>query len=184
MTFKSIVAAGVAIVTYSLPLSAEVGSDRSDELLSQLAEAEDDVAAQRVERELQLEWSKSGSAAMDLLLKRGRDAMEVNDLDAAVEHLTALTDHAPDFAEGWLALSLAYYAKELYGPAAYALERTLALNPDHFGALQGVGAIFDHLDEPQRAYDAYAMAARLRPHDQTLLDAMERLERDARGWKL
>ncbi|SFD45043.1 tetratricopeptide repeat protein [Roseivivax sediminis] len=184
--FKSTVAALAAIVMISLPVSvsAQVGSDRSAELLADLAEAEDRVAAGKLERELRLEWSKSGSPAMDLLLKRGRDALEVNDTGAALEHLRALTDHAPDFAEGWLALATAYYAEEMFGPAAHALERTLALNPDHFGALQGLGAIYDSLEKPQLAYDAYAAAARLRPHDEDLDAALTRLEREATGWKL
>jgi hypothetical protein len=48
-----------------------------------------------IEREIWNEWSKSGSPAMDLLLQRGRDAMEAGDMTAAIEHLTALVDHAP-----------------------------------------------------------------------------------------
>ncbi|SLN73828.1 Tetratricopeptide repeat protein [Roseivivax jejudonensis] len=152
--------------------------------MAELAAAEDAIAAGKAERALRLEWSKSGSAAMDLLLKRGRDALEVNNTEAAIEHLTALTDHAPDFAEGWLTLATAYYAEEMFGPAARALERTLALNPEHFGALQGIGAIYDNLERPELAYEAYAAAARLRPHDEELDAALERLRRDATGWKL
>jgi len=36
---------------------------------------------------------------MDLLLQRGQEAMDNEDYEAAIEHFTALTDHAPDFAE-------------------------------------------------------------------------------------
>ena len=39
---------------------------------------------------------------MDLLLERGRKAMSEGDTNTAIEHLTALTDHAPNFAEGWM----------------------------------------------------------------------------------
>ena len=83
---------------------------------------------------------------MDLLLQRGQEAMEAGDLDAAIEHFTALTDHAPDFAEGWNARATAFFQDERYGPALADIERTLALNPDHFGALMGLAMILEQLD--------------------------------------
>ena len=118
---------------------------------------------------------------MDLLLKRGQDALDVDNIEAALEHLTALTDHAPEFAEGWHALALAYYRAEMFGPAVDALERTLALNPDHFGALRGLGAIFEQVDKPNLAYDAYSRVLSLRPHDSDVIDALERLELRVNG---
>ncbi|WP_244430309.1 tetratricopeptide repeat protein [Roseivivax halodurans] len=186
LTFKSIVTALSLTVGFSIPGAspAQPGTERSDELLKRLAGAEDHVAADKAERELRLEWSRSGSAAMDLLLKRGRDALEVNQPEKAIEHLTALTDHAPGFAEGWFSLATAYYVEEMYGPAAYALEHVLALNPDHFGALQGLGAIYDHLEMPKKAHEAYARAAEIRPHDEDLTAAIERLDREATGFDL
>ena len=146
-----------------------------------MAEAETEQAADRLERQVRQEWAKSGSASMDLLLKRGQDAMDVDNIEAAMEHLTALTDHAPDFAEGWHALALAYYRADMFGPAADALERTLALNPDHFGALRGLGAIFEQVIKPDLAYDAYSLVLTLRPHDSDVIEALERLERRVTG---
>ena len=96
---KYIVAALSAVVMFSLPLAA-VAQDGAGDLLEELGSAQNEAQAQRIEKALFMEWSKSGSAAMDLLLKRGRDALEINDTGAAIEHLTALTDHAPEFAEG------------------------------------------------------------------------------------
>ena len=40
-------------------------------------DAEDAGEAGRIEAEIWIEWSKSGSPAMDLLLQRGEDAMEL-----------------------------------------------------------------------------------------------------------
>ena len=77
-----------------------------DALFDRLKTA-DEQAAGRIEQEIWIEWSKSGSAAMDLLLERGRRAMSEGQLDLAVEHFTALIDHAPDFAEGWNARATA-----------------------------------------------------------------------------
>lgn len=178
--YKSAVAAFLLTLAVTLgPVQAQQAS--AADLLDQLAEAEDARAADRLERQVRQEWSKSGSAAMDLLLKRGQDALDVDNIDAALEHLRALTDHAPDFAEGWHTLALAYYRADQFGPAADALERTLALNPVHFGALRGMGAIFEQVDKPHLAYDAYSRVLTLRPHDSDVIDALERLERQVIG---
>lgn len=132
--------------------------------------------AKRIERDIRRSWSRSGSASADLLLKRGRDALRAKKLDAAIEHLTALTDHAPEFAEGWHLRASAYFQAELYGPAIEDLAQTLVLNPDHFEAIQGLGAIFEQLGDRQRAYDAYAQVLAIHPHHSGVIEAMERLE--------
>ena len=105
----------------------------------------------------------------------------MQDFAKAVQHLRALTDHAPDFAEGWHGLALAYYNLERFGPAMDALERALALNPNHFGALRGVGAVQEQVNRPRLAYEAYAKVLELRPHDEDVIEALERLEQTARG---
>ncbi|WP_249200707.1 tetratricopeptide repeat protein [Thetidibacter halocola] len=181
MNIKSTVAALLAVVMFSIPGLAGAEDGRLDALLQELAQAPDEGAAARLERQVIDEWSKSGSATRDLLLKRGHDALEVSDWTAAVEHFGALTDHAPDFAEGWHGLALAYYQLDMFGPAMDALERTLALNPHHFAALRGVGAIHEQTGKPALAYDAYERVLRLRPHDAEVEQALERLEREVKG---
>lgn len=180
--FKSRTALALTLVTFSLPVAAQ--TERAADLLAELAEAQSPEIADRLERELMGEWSKSGSPAMDLLLKRGRDALEVNDIQTALEHFTALTDHAPGFAEGWSALALAYYASDALGPAMDALEHTLAINPNHFGALQGVGAIHEELGDLDLAYRAYSRVGELRPFDEDVTAAIERLETQVNGVSL
>lgn len=180
MEYKSTLASFCAVVMFSLPLAADA-QDRAARLLEDLARSDSALAAQRLEQQVIDEWSKSGSATMDLLLKRGRDALEVDKVPAAIEHFRALTDHAPEFAEGWHGLALAYFQAERFGPAMDALERVLALNPVHFGALRGVGAISEQVGKAALAYDAYQRVLELRPHDEDVEKALERLERRVKG---
>lgn len=184
MDFKSTATAFLATVMISLPAVASAqaeGVAGTGRLLGALAEAPDAAAAARLEAQVIAQWSKSGSAAMDLLLKRGRDALEIGNIEAAVEHFTALTDHAPAFAEGWHGLASAYYQAGRLGPAMDALEHVLARNPQHFGALRGVGAINEQLGRSALAYEAYLRVLELRPHDEGILEALERLEGEVRG---
>lgn len=130
-----------------------------------------------VEAAIWSRWSESGSPTADLLLDRGRTAMANEDLDTAIEHLTALVDHAPEFAEGYNARATAYYQAGLYGPALADIEMTLALNPQHFGALMGLALILEETGHPADALSAYRAVAAIHPHRPTLKDAIERLER-------
>ena len=76
--------------------AAPAPPDEAD-LLAPLAEP-DREDWQQIESQIQRLWSRSGSEAMDLLLRRGNEAIEAEDYPAALEHLTALTDHAQKLA--------------------------------------------------------------------------------------
>lgn len=135
----------------------------------------------RVERRILDEWSKSGSAAMDLLLRRGRAALEAGEVDAAIGHLTALTDHAPDFAEGWNARAAAFYERGDYGPAMEDLARALALNPSHFGALAGLGLILEDTGREVQALQVYRAAQAIHPHQPVISRSVARLAAQVSG---
>lgn len=155
--------------------SAEVAA-----LLEELA-APDQDRWERLERQIMRLWSQSGSASADLLLQRGRDALRVGNTAAAIEHLSALVDHAPDFAEAYHTRATAFFMANLFGPAMADLEETLYRNPLHFSALSGLGVILEELGYLERALDAYRAAQAIHPHRPDLLRALERVERRLAG---
>ena len=154
-----------------------------DDLFAKLLTA-DEATSARLEQDIWREWSKSGSPAMDLLLQRGRDAMAVGDNDAAIEHLTALIDHAPEFAEGWNARATAYFQAGELGPSISDIGHVLTLNPRHFGALAGLGMIFEQLENPKKALEVYRAALAIHPHLAGVLESIARLEAEAAGQAL
>ena len=141
----------------------------------------DAQASGNIEQEIWIEWSKSGSAAMDLLLERGRAAMDAGDLALAVEHFTALIDHAPDFAEGWNARATAYYQMGQIGPSMADIGKTLQLNPRHFGALAGFAMILEELDRKAQALEVWQAVQSIHPHASGVSDALDRLTADLQG---
>lgn len=154
-----------------------------DDLFDRLPAADDRQAA-TIQREIWIEWSKSGSPAMDLLLQRGRDAMAAGMPDVAVDHLTALIDHAPEFAEGWNARATAYFQTGDLGPSISDIGHVLTLNPRHFGALAGLGMIFEQLEQPNKALEVYRAALAINPHLNDVKQSVERLEKTAAGQDL
>lgn len=149
-------------------------------LFAQLAEPEGE-GWRIAESDILREWSKSGSATMDLLLKRGEEALDQGDAEAAIGHLTALTDHAPDFAAGWQARAAALAASGRFGPAAADLAQTLALEPRHFAAMTQLGAMLEEMGDNDRALAAYRASLTIHPHQQEAIDGVERLERQQDG---
>lgn len=154
-----------------------------DQWFAELADP-DNSEWQRAEADIQREWSKSGSPAFDLLLRRGRDAMQAGDLKLAIEHLTALTDQAPDFAEGWNARATAYYLAGLYGPSIVDIEHVLALEPRHFGAISGLGLILRETGRTEEAKHAFRESLAIHPHQEGIVQALDALETESSGTDL
>ncbi len=163
--------------------SAQASSTGLDDLFSQLQSAEP-LEAGRLERQIWREWSKSGSAAMDLLLQRGRDAMDEGDTAAAIEHLTALIDHAPEFAEAWNARATAYFQAGLFGPSVADIQQVLALNPRHFGAMVGFARMLEETGQSDRALILYRAALAIHPNLDGVKDAIDRLEIESAGQEM
>ncbi|MEM9968053.1 MAG: tetratricopeptide repeat protein [Pseudomonadota bacterium] len=172
----------LALVMLSLPV-VSFAQPTPDELMDRLRSANGDEA-KRIAQEVEMAWSRSGSPAMDLLLKRGREAIQKGDFAAAVNHLTALTDHAPDFAEGFHARAEAYFRLELYGPALDDLEIALALNPQHYEAIFGLGVMFQEFGRLRDAADLYRRVLTLHPNHENAANALSRLKRDGIGREL
>lgn len=179
---KPIVAATLITVTFSIPLQAneaESGAFPPD-MLTALKQA-DAPEAKRLADEIALRWEQSGSPAMDLLYKRGKDAAKRGDLAQAIDHLTALTDHAPDFAEAWHLRASVFFQNDQPGLAMHDLERALHLNPNNFRALFGLGLILEQMNRPQLALGAYELALTIHPHYEDAQTAIARLGDAARG---
>ncbi len=168
------------VTSLLLAFPAQAQDETLDELYDQLADpATENWRA--VERRIIDRWSRSGSVAMDLLLKRGRDAVESEDWAAAVEHLTALTDHAPDVAEGWHLRATALFNLDRTGEALDDLARTLALDPRHYGAMTGLAVILAETGARAEALRAYRLVKAAHPHRPGLDAAIARLERETAG---
>jgi tetratricopeptide (TPR) repeat protein len=175
--FKHIVAAFAAAWWFSLPSAAPAqDAEKMADLFAQLQTAETADAGARVADAIVAEWSKSGSAAIDLLLQRGEEAMGAGDPVLAAGHFTAAIDHAPDFAEAWHGRAAAYYMAGLVGPALDDLRQVLVLNPQHFDAMGGFAIILEELERPEQALEVWRKVAALHPTDVGAAGAIARLE--------
>lgn len=178
--FLNLVVASLLAIAGICGPALAVDDARLDRLYADLREAGPD-RARRLAREIEMERSKSESPSMDLLLQRGMDALAAGDTDAAIGHLTALTDHAPDFAEGWYRRAQAFARADMLGPAVADLARVLTLSPRHYQAIATLGGIFLEVNKPALAQEAFARALAINPHDAEITAAMKQLDGQTRG---
>ncbi|WP_242650952.1 tetratricopeptide repeat protein [Yoonia tamlensis] len=144
----------------------------------------DEGAYAAIEEEIFASWDKSRSPAMDLLLQRGADALLDGNPQAAVEHYTALIDHAPQFAGGYFGRASAYYTLGLTGPALDDIAQVLRLDPRHFGAIEGLAVIMEDLARVQDALELYEMILAINPQSVPTKDAIARLQLQLEGQAL
>jgi len=183
---KHIVASVCGLLMAIMAASGASAQDAAPDLEALFAELADPANPnwERAQNQIMREWSKSGSPAFDLLLSRGERAIEAGDFAAAIEHLTALTDQAPDFAEGWNARATAYFLAGRYGPSIADIQRVLALEPRHFGALDGLAMILQEIGRKEEALKALRASLAIHPHQDSIEQAAEALERELSGTEL
>ena len=162
------------------PVAPKTQAEILDQLFTELADLDNENWAM-IEQNIWIQWSRSGSPAMDLLLERGRLAMAAGDYQGAIEHLTALIDHAPEFAEGWNARATAFFQAGEFGPSIEDVRHVLALNPRHFGALAGLGMMLEELHYDKDALEAYEAARAIHPRSPGVLLGIERLHKKLDG---
>ncbi|MEM6619549.1 MAG: tetratricopeptide repeat protein [Pseudomonadota bacterium] len=173
-------ALGLAICGQFAGTRATAQTETLDTLFEELGAA-DGEGWKAVEKKIWAEWNRSGSAAMDLLLERGRKEMEAGNFNRAIGHFSTLIDHAPDFAEGWNARATAFFMADRYGLSLEDLEQVLRLNPRHFGALSGLGMILERLDRHEEALKAYREVLKVHPNRPDAKQAVDRLKAQVDG---
>ena len=161
-------------LTLAQPAPAHAQTAELDALFDRLVEAGPEETGQ-IQGQIAAQWARSGSPAMDLLLRRGQDALEAGDYDMAIRHFSALIDHAPAFAEGYNGRATAFYLAGQIGPALADIRQTLALNPRQFGAMSGLAVIFEELDRPEEALAVYESILDIAPQAESVNEAADRL---------
>ena len=179
--------AGIAGILMGVCAAFSAHADQShpklDELFAELANPGlEPPQARTIEREIWALWGQSGSPTIDLLMARAKQLDEGGDeLPQAFALFDAVIALAPDFAEGWNKRATAHYLNDDYQNALKDIERTLALEPRHFGALSGLGMILQELGKESRALQAFRMALDINPHLPDITEEARLLEQTVEG---
>jgi len=164
MRRRVFIAVAAAVFAVVGGLEAAQSDPRLDRLFDRLAAAEDRREAAAAEALIWILWQRTDNVAAAASVESGLDALSRKDGDAAILLLSGAVEAAPDFAEAWNKRATAYYLLGDYRRSIADIERTLALEPRHFGALSGLGLIFDAMGDETNALAAYRAALAINPH--------------------
>ncbi len=150
-------------------------------LYGYLSSAKEKGQAARLATSIERLWLHSGSPTTDILMKRANRAIETGRWGVAETFADAVVKLQPDYTEGWMRRALILYQRRQPTRALRDLRRVLALEPNHFVALDRVAAILESVGENRPALKAYRKLKRLHPQAPGLTKRIEELTRKVEG---
>jgi tetratricopeptide (TPR) repeat protein len=168
---------GAAVASREAPQDAKkpTRAEQLDSLFEMLRTAKDAAAAESTENLIAAVWLKSGSDTVDLLMDWAQQAVKDKNYPLALDYLDRILTLKPDYVEGWNTRATVYYLREDYGHALADIEKTLEIEPRHFGALTGLGTILREIGDDKRALEVYRKVILLDPHLESVQKAIEEL---------
>jgi tetratricopeptide (TPR) repeat protein len=159
-------AAGTALLLglAILPVRADAAADKTalDSHFSELKTAPDAAAASAIDQQIWHIWLTPSD--VDLAARMGAvvAAEQQGDLSTALDLVGKLIADHPDYAEGWNQRATVEYELNDFTDSLADIDKVLALEPRHFGALSG--RVLIYLAEGDHAMALKAMLAALAIH--------------------
>jgi tetratricopeptide (TPR) repeat protein len=147
-----------------MPAAADQHDPSLEPLMTELKTASTVGAARLIEQQIWVIWGKSGDKAVDTLMEQGVARLNQGDDDAALALFDRIVGLAPGFAEGWNKRATTLYSMGLFERSIADIDKVLALEPRHFGALSGLGLCNIRLGNDKAALVAFQRAAALDPN--------------------
>ena len=164
-----------------MPAWADQTDRRLDGLFERLRVTSSEAEADAAQQQIWQIWIESDDMLANRLMQQGIQAMVTRQHALALEYFDRLVERAPGFAEGWNKRATVYYLMENYEASVLDIERTLELEPRHFGALSGLGMIYDAIGEPAAALRSFEAAVAINPHLDGTRQRIEALRRELAG---
>ena len=149
-----------------------------DRLFGQLRQSDDEKSAQLLETAIQTIWLRSGSPTADLLMKQAGNAMGERNFGAALVILDTVVEQHPDFAEGWNRRATLHFLRGDFTSSLSDIDQVLSLEPRHYGALSGQGAIFKQRGDGRKALRALRRARTVNPRLKNVNERIRELEQE------
>jgi tetratricopeptide (TPR) repeat protein len=124
----------------------------------------DAVEARSIEEQIWTAWFRTSDRVSTSLLDEGTVLMSQRRWQEALDRFDQLVVRSPGFAEAWNKRATVHFLLGDLEESVVDIQRTLALEPRHFGALSGLGQIYLQLDQPEAALRAFEAALAIHPN--------------------
>ena len=137
--------------------------ERLAKLFADLKRQRNERAAERIAARIDEEWNRSGSAIIDLMMMWSKTAMEGKKFDVALDFLDQVVTLSPAYAEGWNRRATVHFMMHSFSKSMSDINRTLTLEPRHFGALAGMAQIMKATGRKEMALNAWQRVLEIYP---------------------
>jgi tetratricopeptide (TPR) repeat protein len=155
-------------------------SQKLDTLFQDLQTAKSVDDGRAIEQMIVAIWLQSGDPEVDKLMSWTLSAMGIGAYTLALNYLDQIVVLKPDYAEGWNKRATVYYLTHQFDQSVADIDKTLALEPRHFGALAGLGLIKQAEGDQEGALAAFKRALAVNPNLEDVQNAVYRLESELR----
>jgi tetratricopeptide (TPR) repeat protein len=132
----------ILIILFSNFAQADQKDERLIELFDKLFLSTNNMEASKLLFNIWDIWSIADNQETQIIFDEANQFMDVGELDNAIELFTKVVMQSPEFAEGWNKRATVYFLKGELNKSISDIEKTLNLEPRHFGALDGLAEIY------------------------------------------
>ncbi len=154
---------------------------RLDTLFAELKRERDPDKAREISDRIRIEWQDSGSASVNLLMQWAAKAVESNRKATALDIFDQVIYLSPQYVEGWNQRATLHYQMGNYRKSMSDINRVLAIEPRHFGALAGMAAILTSAGKDELALRAWEQFLDIYPADRKAQEQLGELEEKLAG---
>ena len=132
----------IILILFSNFAQADQKDERLIELFDKLFLSTNNMEASKLLFNIWDIWSIADNQETQIIFDEANQFMDVGELDNAIELFTKVIKQSPEFAEGWNKRATVYFLKGELNKSISDIEKTLNLEPRHFGALDGLAEIY------------------------------------------
>lgn len=171
--YRQLLAGAADAKLHAASVLASVGGE--PELLRALQQDDPDVQA-LARRALEHMWFHASGQEAYEMMESAYQAAEAADHAKALQILDQLTKKFPLYAEGWNRRASVLWQLHEYEKSRLDCERTIKLNPNHYGAWQGLGVCQLELGDVPGACHSLRAALKIAPHDEPTQRSLRQCE--------
>jgi len=153
-------------------------------LFERLKTARDAAEGRVIAKQIEQRWLRGPNETATLLMERVGQAMAANAHETAIELIDSILLLHPAWAEAYNKRATILFLMDDYDGSLRDIRLTLAHEPRHFGALAGLGMIFQRMGRSKAAYSAYKRALDIHPHLGELRSITDRMKPEIEGQEL
>ena len=154
--------------------------DRLSDLFAILQETQDTREIQVTENRIWEIWLQHANADVQQLMLVGTQRMNGGRYAEAMVVFNRLTEAFPDYAEGWNKRATLHYVLGNLDASIEDIEKTLELEPRHFGALSGLGMVYIQRKELTKAKQTFEELLAVHPNSPNAQQNLELVEEQLR----